>query len=127
MRRTAGAFVLGAVVLIALGFHAKQALSLEGRWFGQYEVASSTVDFEVRFWNDGDRVKGTIDIPHEGIFDAQLAWIMVDSTSIHFELVEKNGSRAFDGQLSENHLAGNYVDDLAEGSFSMSRGGLVAQ
>jgi len=127
MRQIAGAVLVGMIFMVASGFREKPEASLDGRWFGEYQVQSGNVDFEVRFWTEEGQLKGSIDIPHEGIFEAELAWIMIDSTSIHFELVSGGTTRVFDGQMRENQLQGLYLNNQEKGSFSMSRGGLVSQ
>ncbi len=90
---------------------------LEGSWTGEFKHGDAILTIQVRFWTEDGQVKGTIDIPQQGITQAALDWIILEDTSIHFELVKENGICVFDGELKGGRIIGECLSSSNRGAF----------
>ena len=90
---------------------------IEGTWMGEFKNGATILTIQVHFWTEDGETKGTIDIPQESVVRVPLEWIIVDSTSVHFELVRDNGTRVFEGELKNGRIVGDYLTSGNRGSF----------
>jgi hypothetical protein len=118
---TSFATLLAILFLLSKTFAANPASPLEGKWLGDFKVNAKDVSFRSTFWVENDEIRGTIDLPEEGFFGLPLSWIIVDSSSIHFELVRDSGTLVFDGHLKNNIVAGDFLTKANRGTFNLTR------
>jgi hypothetical protein len=97
------------------GFSPKSPM--EGNWIGEFKDGATTLSFQVHFWTENGVLKGRIDIPKENIYAMPLDWIIVDASSVHFELVRECGTCVFDGELKNGRIVGDYLAGASKGAF----------
>lgn len=105
------------LLLTTTAFSIPPASPLNGSWTGEFKNGSAILTIQVHFWVEDGQIRGTIDIPRQGVSQAPLDWIIVDSTSIHFELVKENGTCVFDGELKNGRIVGDCLTPANRGSF----------
>ena len=100
---------------------------VQGAWIGQYMTESGWTAVSVRLWKDGDELKGTINIPSEGVIEAPLSWVMLESNDLHFELVRDSGTLVFDGRLEADRgsVSGTFSLPMYEGRFLLTRAAMA--
>lgn len=118
----ASAFVFG---LSSFAFSPR--LSIAGSWIGQFQASTTDGTVRVNFWTEEGEIKGTIDIPSEGVFDVPLSWIIVDSNYVHFELVREDQALVFDGHSTGGMISGTCSCKAERGSFRLMKETLVVQ
>ena len=108
--------VLAGLVLPLSGFSVSPKSPVEGSWTGEFKSGSATLAFQVHFRTEEGVLVGTVAIPKEHIYGAPLDWIMIDSSSVHFELVRNGKSCVFDGELKNGRIVGECLT-AGKGSF----------
>lgn len=117
--------VLAGLVLLLSGFSVSPISPVEGSWTGEFKSGSATLAFQVHFRAEEGVLVGTVDIPKEHIYGAPLDWIMVDSSSVHFELVRDGTSSVFDGELKNGRIVGECFT-ASKGSFYLISSAVAA-
>jgi hypothetical protein len=122
-------FVFMAVVLFIFttAFTSSQVSQFEGKWSGEFKSNAGIVPFQTHFWTENGEVKGTIDFPYEGVFGLELSWIIIESPSLHFEVVKNSGILVFDGKLIDNRLVGKFLTKTDRGTFELSHASNIVQ
>lgn len=110
-----------ALFAVATGFKPMTASQLNGNWSGEFLGTTKSVPFQIHFWTESGEVKGTIDFPQENLYGLELSWIIVESPSVHFEVVKNSEILAFQGRLIENKLIGEFSTKTGRGIFDLSR------
>ena len=87
MRKLTSTILTALLFILTTAFAPNPPSTLEGKWLGDFKVNAKQVFFQARFWNENGEIKGSIDLPQEGAAGLELSWIIVDSNSIHFEVV----------------------------------------
>ena len=96
------------------------AADLEGRWEGVTEVPGfGELLFAVTFTASGDGLRGTIDI--QGAAGLSLSNTALDSGRVHFELVSPLGLAAWDGQVGNGAIEGEFTQGGLSGAFRLQR------
>src|SRR5574341_2229287 len=119
MKRGLFVGLLAVLFLWLSGFSSSPKTTLEGSWIGEFKNGTETRSFVVHFVKDDGQLTGVIDIPKEGVYGMALDWIMIDSSSVHFELVRDCGTCVFDGQLRSGRVVGDYLTTANKGTFYM--------
>jgi len=97
--------------------------SIEGTWEG---VASAPpepdIPFSVTFETDGDTLKGTMDIPSEGMTALPLQDLKFDGKKLSFVLPVPEASVTCNAQLEEDgSIAGTFEQMGQTGTFTMKK------
>ncbi|MBI4429810.1 MAG: hypothetical protein HY562_11910 [Ignavibacteriales bacterium] len=108
---------MGMVLLMSTTAFSSPRSPVEGSWTGEFKNGAVTLTIQVRFWTEDGQLKGAIDIPEQGISQAPLDWIILDSTYVHFELVKDNGTSVFEGELRNGRIVGDCLTSANRGSF----------
>ena len=125
MKRVVVSGVLAGLVVLLSGFSFNPQSPVEGSWTGEFKSGSATFAFQVHFRTEEDVLAGTIDIPKEHIYGVELDWIIIDSSSVHFELVRNGKSCVFDGELKYGRIVGECFT-AGKGSFYLISDGIAA-
>ena len=94
---------------------------LEGKWVGEFKGTAGSVQVQTRFWMENDELVGTMDFPEENLYDLKLSFIIIEASSVHFEVVKNNEALAFEGKLMSNQLVGEFSTKTGKGIFGFSR------
>jgi hypothetical protein len=121
MKKVSLPFLLVAVFAITTGLKPSGAPQLNGNWSGEFLGTTKTVPFQTHFWTENGEIKGTVDFPQEKLYGLELSWIIVESQSVHFEVVKNSETLAFQGKLIENKLFGEFSTKTGRGTFDLSR------
>ncbi len=111
--------------LLLTGFKPNSNASIEGDWIGEFTAIDNSVPFRVHFWRHDGALKGTITLSDGKCTEAPLSWVVVESTSVHFELVEPTRTLAFDGVLRNGSIIGELRYSNMRGTFQLSPQSLV--
>ncbi len=112
-------------VLVSTGFKTDAASAFEGEWVGEFTGIDHAVPFKVHFWRHDGALKGTITLSDGKRADMALSWVVVESTSVHFELVEPARTLAFDGILRNGLITGDLRYSNLRGTFQLAQRNLV--
>ncbi len=121
MRKLLFVFLLLGVFALTTGFKPSAASQLNGTWSGEFMGTTTTVPFQTHFWTENGEFKGTIDFPQENLYGLELSWIIVETGSVHFEVVKNSETLSFEGKLIENKLFGKFSTKTGRGNFDLSR------
>jgi hypothetical protein len=124
MKNLTRSFALVALFLTLSAFTTKNT-SVEGTWVGEFAAIDQSIPFRVHFWQENDALKGTINLPDNGSKELPLSWVVVEQSSVHFELVQDCGTLVFDGVLRDGKISGNLVCDNMRGQFQLAPANLV--
>ncbi len=94
---------------------------LEGKWVGEFKGTAGTVQVQTRFWTENDELVGTMDFPGENLYDLKMSFIIIEASSVHFEVVKNNEALAFEGKLISNQIVGEFSTKTGKGVFGFSR------
>ena len=120
-------FLAAAVVVLGLsGFSTYPKMSVEGTWRGEYTSLDHSVPIRVHFWQEDEELKGTIVLPGEGNTELSLSWIILEPSSVHFELVRDSGTLVFDGKLEEDRISGDLLYSGLRGKFYLASEAIVS-
>lgn len=114
-------FLAAAGLIVTLsGFTARSTTTVEGNWIGEFTELDHSVPFRVHIWQHDGGLKGTITLSSEGHTEMPLTWVMAESTSIHFELVESARTLVFDGVLQNGMITGDLRYSNLRGTFQLA-------
>ena len=120
--------VLSAAFVLGLSsFAYSPRLAITGSWIGQFQANVTDGSIRANFWTEDGEIKGTIDIPSEGVYNVPLSWIIVDSNYVHFELVRDDKTLVFDGHSTGGMISGTCSCRAQRGSFRLMKETLVVQ
>jgi hypothetical protein len=120
-------FVTAAALLLTLSaFSGKVKSSIEGKWVGEYTSIDRSVPFTVHFWEKNNELKGSIDLLDGSSKERPLSWIIVESSSVHFEFVQNSRTLVFDGQLKNGKISGDLLYSSLRGKFQLTSQNLVS-
>jgi len=108
------------LLLMLTGFSSRTATTVEGDWIGEFTEIDHSAPFKVHFWQHDGTLKGTITLTNEGSVELPLSWVMAESTSIHFELVESSRTLVFDGVLRNGMITGDLLYSNLRGTFQLA-------
>ena len=126
MKYTTRLLLLVGLFLSLSAFSTIETTSVEGTWVGEFTSIDHSVPFKVRFWQKNNELKGTVNLPDENSKDFPLSWVLVESPSVHFELVRKSGTLVFDGELKNGKISGDLLFSGLRGKFQLSPDKLVS-
>jgi len=89
-----------------------------GYWEGAIAAGGIEILINVEFAEDDDGLSGTIDIPQQGVAGLPLDNITLDGEQIHFEHTSLGAM--FDGTVTAENIAGDFVQGAASGTFEMT-------
>ncbi len=112
--------------LVSAGFKPGTNSAIEGDWVGEFTGVDHAVPFKVHFWQHDGMLKGTITISDGRSTESPLSWVVVESTNIHFELVEPSRTLAFDGTLRNGLITGDLHYSNLRGTFQLAPQRLVS-
>jgi hypothetical protein len=121
MKNVLPVFFLIAFFAVTTGLKPSTGSQLNGNWSGEFMGTTKTVPFQTHFWTENGEIKGTIDFPQENLYGLELSWIIVESASVHFEVVKNSETLAFQGRLVANKLFGEFSTKTGRGIFDLSR------
>ncbi len=121
MRKVFFSLLVIAIFAATTGLKPSGASQLNGNWGGEFLGTTNTVPFQIHFWTENGEIKGTIDFPQENLYGLELSWIILESQSVHFEVVKNSETLAFQGKLIENKLIGEFSTKTGRGLFDLSR------
>ncbi len=121
MRKAFYFLLVIAVFAVTTGLKPSVESQLYGNWSGEFLGTSNAVPFQIHFWAENGEIKGTIDFPQEDLYGLELSWIILESQSVHFEVVKNSETLAFQGKLIENKLFGEFSTKTGRGIFDLSR------
>jgi hypothetical protein len=109
-----------ALFLTLSAFTTRNTSSVEGAWIGEYTGIDHSVPFKVHFWQHDGGWRGTITRPNDGSKELPLSWVMLEASSIHFELVQSSGTLVFDGVLRDGMISGDLLYSSLRGTFQLA-------
>ena len=115
-----------ALFFVLSAFTTSTVSTVDGLWIGEFTAVDHSVPFKVHFWQDHDGLKGNIYLSDEGAKELPLSWVMVESTSVHFELVQNSGTLVFDGILKDGKISGDLLCSNLRGKFQLAPERLVS-
>jgi dienelactone hydrolase len=95
--------------------------ALGGVWTGGLDSGTGWLSIEIRFENEKDDVRGSIDVPQFGQMNQPLSQIKVEGSRIHFEWKRDVGTGIFDGEFKDGGLVGNYQRGEVRSTFKLAR------
>jgi len=133
MRNSAIFFVVLFLAILTFGGSppssvAQETASFIGSWAGSISAAGATVEFSITFSLDQNaQMKGTIDVPAQGVAGIRLGNIRIEGSKISFNIDDPaaQGNPAFEGELKDTKktIAGTFSQSGVEGTFSMDKKG----
>ena len=99
--------------------------SVEGTWIGEFTAIDQSIPIRVHFWQENDQMKGTINLSDKGSKEFPLSWVVVDASSVHFELVQDCGTLVFDGVLKDGKISGELLCSNLRGEFQLAPSNLA--
>jgi alpha-beta hydrolase superfamily lysophospholipase len=87
------------LLLVACAAGASPPTSAAGGWTGQIGIPGAPLDVGIRLTPDGDALRGTIDIPAQGVEDLPLAEVRLDGADLSFRLPDAPGDAGFRGTV----------------------------
>jgi hypothetical protein len=78
---------------------AKTAESVAGDWRGRIEIPGSPLDVGITLTQEGDRLRGEIDIPAQGTAGMALGDVRLEGTELTFRLPDVPGDARFRGTV----------------------------
>lgn len=114
--------IWGAVLCCALVAIAQPAAtdSIEGNWIVTFTIQGQTVQGQMAFHTDGDKLSGTVETAHTGRGTLQGgAWSHNKMTGIC--VFEKHEAIALAGELRDGKLAGTFRTEGMDGKWEALR------
>ncbi len=115
-----------ALGLMLTGFKPESNSAIEGEWIGEFTGIDHSVPFKVHFWRHDGALKGTITLSDGKPAEMPLSWVVVESTSVHFELVEPTRTLAFDGILRNGLITWELRYSNLRGTFQLAPQNLIS-
>jgi uncharacterized protein len=110
----ASVFVLGLCMPAA-------AEPLAGDWIGQIDFESNWQRVYLHISADKEIIKGTIDFPQQGRQKLSMRSVSRNAANVHMEFQDKLALATFDGKLSGDTLAGEYIQGAVKAGFHLVR------
>ena len=114
-------FVIVALALGVLSSRVAAQKPVEGHWEGSLirEGAALPVSFD--FTSDEGKLKAFFNSPTQRGLGIPLRNVTYDPPKVHFELVGDATTMLFDGELKADAISGQFRENDAPGTFSLSR------
>ena len=93
-------------------------ISPVGYWEGAIAASGVEIAINVDFRQGDDGLTGTIDIPQQGAADLPLENVTFEGDQVHFEIAGVGA--IFDGLVTDESIAGDFVQGAATGTFEMT-------
>ena len=103
----------------------ESTVSPVGYWEGVIATSGVEIGIDIDFSESDDGLSGTIDIPQQGAAGLALENITLAGDQIHFEIAGVGA--IFDGTVTAESIAGDFVQGSATGTFEMTAGERVAE
>ncbi len=126
MKNLTRLIVVFVLFLTLSAFTTKGAATVEGNWIGEFTAIDHSVPFKVHLWQHDAGLRGTISLLDEGSEEFPLCWVVAESSSIHFELVQSSRTLVFDGVLRNGVITGDLLYSNLRGSFQLAPDRLVS-
>lgn len=120
MKKFAFSVGIVALALLFMGFASGTSTPIEGDWIGEFTAIDHSVPIKVHFWRHDGALKGEITLRDGNSRELPLSWVMAESTSIHFELVEPSRTLVFDGVLRNGLITGDLLYANLRGTFQLT-------
>lgn len=107
----------------------RQPKDFVGQWAGQISLPGATLkvqaDFKLKAANEGEGLKGMMDIPQQASRGLVLEPIVIDGETFRFSIKGIPGNPTFNGKLAdEGVLSGEFTQGEIKAPFTMKRGEL---
>jgi hypothetical protein len=118
---------LSTALLLSYSFiFAEDAKPFLGTWNGAISAMGMEIEITVKFaLDETEAIKGTIDVPMQGLTDVPLGDIKIEGKKISFmiDAPDVPGEPTFSGELDEtgNKITGTFSQGGAEGTFSVEK------
>lgn len=112
-------------LFVVLSAFTPNRVSVEGSWIGEFTAIDQSIPIRVHFWHENDELKGTINLSDKGNKEFPLSWIVVEASTVHFELVQDCGTLVFDGILKDGKISGNLLCSNFRGQFQLAPANLA--
>ncbi|MEV0293085.1 alpha/beta fold hydrolase [Nocardia sp. NPDC050710] len=93
-----------------------------GDWHGAIQVPGQPLEVGVTFAEDGT---ATIDIPEQGVRDAQLKDVRSDREAVEFRLADIPGDPMFRGRYESDRITGDFTQAGQSFPLTLERGGIA--
>ncbi len=87
-----------------------------GTWAGRIEPRGTPLDIGIRFSDDGRGLRGTIDVPSQGVSGLSLSDVRLDGRTVTFALPEVPGNATFRGAMVGSGDATTIRGDFTQGA-----------
>jgi dienelactone hydrolase len=94
---------------------------IDGTWEGSIEIMGQKLEFVTNFKTEGEEVKGTMDIPMQGVNGLPLKDVVYDPPKISFILETPQASANFTGIVEGDKITGEFEQGGIKGTFTLTR------
>ncbi|MBN1222246.1 MAG: alpha/beta hydrolase, partial [Candidatus Aminicenantes bacterium] len=118
------AFVLCSCICLFFGsslIAAAGQSQVDGTWDGIIEIMGQKLEFVAHFKTEGGELKGTMDIPLQGVNGLPLKDIAYEHPNISFILETPQAVAGFEGTVEGDKITGHFEQGGIRGAFSLSR------
>ncbi|MFC2163755.1 alpha/beta hydrolase family protein [Acidobacteriota bacterium] len=94
---------------------------IDGTWVGKIEIMGQTLDFVTNLRSEGEEVKGTMDMPMQGVNGLPLKDVIYNHPKISFVLETPQASAKFEGVVEGDTIKGHFEQGGIKGAFTLTR------
>jgi len=95
--------------------------TIDGEWSGCLSIMGTDLNITAEFTTVDDSITGSMDIPQQNVYDLPLTDINYDFPKISFVLEIPTGNVKFEGEITQDSIAGSFVQIGVKGYFYLSR------
>jgi len=101
--------------------------NIDGIWDGSIEIMGQKLEFVANFKTEGKEVKGTMDIPMQGVNGLPLKNVVYDHPNLSFVLETPQASANFEGVVEGDKITGHFEQGGIKGTFTLTRSKVEAK
>ncbi len=94
---------------------------IDGIWVGTIEIMGKKLDFATNFRTEGEEIKGTMDMPMQGVKGLPLKDVVYAPPKITFTLETPQASANFQGVVEGDTIKGQLEQGGITGAFTLTR------
>jgi len=94
---------------------------IDGTWTGTITIMGQKLEFVTNFKTEGEEIKGTMDMPMQGVNDLPLKDVKYDHPKISFILETPQAAANFEGVVEGDTITGQFEQGGIKGSFTLTR------
>ena len=110
------------VFILCLVFVFSTEAQVIGLWKGNLHISGQTLKINVKFYEDGNKLAGNLDIPQQSAIGLRLNNIVKDGDNIKFEfIISSSNILKFDGKVDGDSIKGDFQQMGFFGKFELQK------